>query len=136
MWKTIRAGTSKACMFVAIGTVVRVSLTGLVFAMLGSFGMQAHAAAVYWNLFNIEGESSQNSIYITYSTLGDMLTDSNRTGNFTPDTSGGAAQNVVGSGSALLVLPNTVPEPGMLALMIAGLCALSHVTHRRRRYLC
>ncbi|WP_370627537.1 PEP-CTERM sorting domain-containing protein [Rhodoferax sp. PAMC 29310] len=65
-----------------------------------------------------------------------MLADSNGRGNFTPDTIGGAAQNVVGSGSALLVIPNTVPEPAMLALMIAGLCALSHVTYLRRRYLC
>lgn len=52
----------------------------------------------YWNIFNIEGESSSNARYVYYANLGDMLLDINRTGVFTP--SGGAAgDNVVGSGS-------------------------------------
>ena len=91
----------------------------------GSDGM------TYWNLFNIEGESVQNSIYITYNTLADMLTDSNRTGNFTPDTTGNSARNVVGSGSTLWVMPGAVPEPGTLALMLVGLGALSQAARRR-----
>jgi len=52
----------------------------------------------YWNLFNFEGESTSNAVYVTYDSLIDMLFDNNRTGSFIPDGYG-AAQNVVGSGS-------------------------------------
>jgi hypothetical protein len=53
----------------------------------------------YWNLFNIEEENQQNSVYITYASLDDMLNDTNRTGSFVADTVGNSAENVVGSGS-------------------------------------
>ena len=57
-----------------------------------------NAAAVYWNLFNAEGESAADAVFVTYATLGDMLNDTNRTGSGVPDGFG-AAVNVVGSGS-------------------------------------
>ena len=54
------------------------------------------AKATYWNVFNAEGESGLSAVIVTYATLTDMLIDANRTGSFNP---GGAANNVVGSGS-------------------------------------
>ncbi|WP_282611229.1 hypothetical protein, partial [Pelagibius sp. Alg239-R121] len=61
----------------------------------------ASAAPVYWNLFNIEGESTLSSSLITYDSLTDMLNDENRTGVLVPDgqSSGQFAGNVVGTGS-------------------------------------
>jgi hypothetical protein len=53
----------------------------------------------YWNLFNIEGESSISAGFVTYATLADMLNDENRTGTFFPDGTALAAPNVVGTGS-------------------------------------
>ncbi|MBF9035991.1 hypothetical protein HKCCE2091_17215 [Rhodobacterales bacterium HKCCE2091] len=50
----------------------------------------------YWSLFNIEGEATQPAVYVTYSTLADMLADTNRVATSVP---GSFAQNVVGSGS-------------------------------------
>lgn len=64
------------------------------FALAGLAAAPAQAA--YWNLFNFEGESDLASVYVTYDTLADMLNDTNRTVNFNP---GGAADNVVGTGS-------------------------------------
>jgi len=52
------------------------------------------ASAVYWSLFNIEGESSLDAVYVTYATLSDMLNDVNRIDNFFPD-GGGAGANVI-----------------------------------------
>ena len=54
--------------------------------------------STYWNVFNIEGESSISASIVTYPSLPDMLADANRTGNFTPNPSGFGA-NIVGSGS-------------------------------------
>ncbi len=89
----------------------------------GSDGM------TYWNLFNIEGESQADSIYITYDSLFDMLNDTNRTGAFTPDSVGGAAHNVVGSG-AFVMAATTVPEPTTMALF--GLGGLGIILRRRK----
>ncbi len=82
----------------ATGTAFRTLRTGLaaLVLILGSQGAQA--GVIYWSLFNIEGESVIPANYVTYATLDDMLNDTNRTGVFTP-AGGGAAQNVVGSGS-------------------------------------
>ncbi len=55
-------------------------------------------ASIYWSLFNIEGETAQNANYVTYATLTDMLTDTNRLQVYVP-SGGFAGQNVVGSGS-------------------------------------
>ncbi|MCL4799992.1 MAG: PEP-CTERM sorting domain-containing protein, partial [Burkholderiales bacterium] len=52
--------------------------------------------SIYWNVFNIEGESEVGADIVTYASLADMLGDVNRTGVFTLD---GAGANVVGSGS-------------------------------------
>jgi hypothetical protein len=71
------------------------------------------AGMVYWNLFNLEEESTQNYVYITYDSMGDMLIDTNRTGNFNPNTFGGSSLNVVGSGALEMVM-TIVPEPATL----------------------
>ncbi|OOG22715.1 hypothetical protein B1C78_14385, partial [Thioalkalivibrio denitrificans] len=71
----------------------------LVVAALALTASAANAAPViYWNLFNIEGESVIGADFVTYATLDDMLNDINRLGVFQP-MGGGAGQNVVGSGS-------------------------------------
>ncbi len=51
------------------------------------------ARAAYWNVFNVEGETSLTAQIVTYATLGDMLLDANRTGVFNP-TTGFAGQNI------------------------------------------
>ena len=78
--------------------------------------------STYWNLFNFEEESTLDSIYVTYGALDDMLTDSNRTGSFTPGA-GGAAQNVIGSG-AFVAFQADIPEPSAFALLGCGLAGL------------
>jgi hypothetical protein len=91
----------------AVGTSCLAGLIGAVL-LLVTIPVQA---SVYWNLFNIEGEDSQNSVFITYNALADMLTDSNRVGSFIPDTAGGAAENVVGSGASPPPPPPTTGRP-------------------------
>ncbi len=55
------------------------------------------AHATYWNVFNIEGESSQSAQFVTYDSGADMLVDENRTGVFTPTNPFG--RNIIGSAS-------------------------------------
>ena len=86
---------------------------------------------LYWSLFNIEGESAQGSRYVTYSSLTDMLGDTNRVGVFDPN-GGGASFNVVGSGSDEKgggVVP--VPEPS--TVMLTGLAMLTLALQRSRK---
>ncbi|MCU0986776.1 MAG: PEP-CTERM sorting domain-containing protein [Acetobacteraceae bacterium] len=91
----------------------------------------AAANASYWNLFNIEGESTVSAEIVTYAAFIDMLNDTNRTGNFNP---GGAADNVVGTGAGILSRPPvSVAEPGTLAVLASGLAALGFARRRRRR---
>ncbi|MEN8251267.1 MAG: hypothetical protein ABFS32_20210 [Bacteroidota bacterium] len=80
--------------------------------------------STYWNLFNLEGENSLDSVYITYDTLLDMLTDSNRIGSFTPNTVGLSAENVVGSGAFGMPTTTPVPTPAILPLLSIGLTGL------------
>jgi hypothetical protein len=87
--------------------------------------------SVYWNLFNIEGENQQNSVYVTYASRIDMLDDTNRTGSFIPNTTGNSAENVVGSGASVMSMTQ-VPEPAALTLFCAGLLGLGIALRNRK----
>src|SRR5690606_12457275 len=76
----------------------------------------------YWNVFNIEGESSLDASFVTYATLADMLTDTNRTGVFVADGSGFFGRNIVGSGADILL--SETPVPAALPLFATGIGAL------------
>jgi len=82
--------------------------------------------SLYWNVFNIEGESDISADFVTYATLSDMLLDQNRLGVFTPG--GAAGQNIVGSAAQPAGNNggdggNQVPEPGTFMLLIGGVVA-------------
>jgi hypothetical protein len=79
----------------------------------------------YWNLFNIEGESSLNSDFVTYNTLEDMLHDTNRTSVVAPGS--GFGRNIVGSGASIIAdTPpmQSIPEPTTVLLFFLGLICL------------
>lgn len=76
---------------------MRRQLTAALLAV--STAAPAAAAPVYWNLFNVEGESDLDASYATYATLPDMLNDENRTGVHTADGSVLFGQNIVGTGT-------------------------------------
>ena len=99
----------------------------------------ATAAPTYWNVFNVEGESSLDAAIVTYATLQDMLNDENRTGLYEPDGSGFFGRNIVGGGFSFDAT-SSVPEPGMgwLALLALGAMQLTRrragpATSARRR---
>ncbi len=54
--------------------------------------------ALYWSLFNIEGESATSAQYVSYGSAADMFSDTNRLGIFTPNAFN-AGRNIRGSGS-------------------------------------
>ena len=87
----------------------------------------------YWNVFNIEGESSLTADIVTYASLADMLVDTNRTGVFRPNTPG-FGRNVVGGGSDLLpvITPGAVPEPATWLMMIIGMGLVGTGIRRNR----
>jgi hypothetical protein len=85
----------------------------------------------YWNLFNIEGESRDSAAFATYATLSDMLNDVNRLDVFYPDGNS-VGRNIVGTGADIVRRPPaTVPEPGAIGLLGAGLAALALIRRRR-----
>ncbi|PTN09419.1 PEP-CTERM sorting domain-containing protein [Nitrosomonas aestuarii] len=88
----------------------------------------------YWNLFNIEGESSISASYVTYGSLNDMLTDTNRLSNSQPN-SFGFGSNIVGSGSDNKASnpdnPRPVPESPILVLLGIGLAGFA-VARRKK----
>ena len=87
----------------------------------------------YWNLFNAEGESAADAVFITYATLNDMLNDTNRTGSGVPDGFG-AGVNVVGSGAFVIPEPPvSVPEPSVISLIMAALALMFCSTKARCR---
>jgi hypothetical protein len=92
----------------------------LLAAVLALSASLAHAT--YWNVFNIEGESTEAAHIVTYG----MLADTNRVGDFTMSSFG---RNIVGSGSDVLAgggPTGSVPEPGSLSLVaLAGLIFLT-----------
>jgi hypothetical protein len=75
----------------------RIWRNGVAAAVLGFCATFANAA--YWNVFNIEGESSTDAAFATYATLSDMMNDVNRTGTFVADGSVLFGTNIVGTGS-------------------------------------
>ena len=97
------------------------------FALL--FSAPAAASSVYWNLFNLEGESSESARYVTYGSASDMLNDTNRTGDFVP---GAFGRNIIGSGA--MVLPDTIPPvPVPAAVWLFGTALLGLMGFTRRR---
>jgi len=61
----------------------------------------ASASTVYWSVFNIEDERDLPAALVTYSSVEDMLNDTNRTGVHDPDGYGNGrfGRNIVGGGS-------------------------------------
>ena len=83
--------------------------------------------AAYWSVFNIEEESVLSANIVTYTSLGDMLGDTNRTGVFIPNPNG-FGRNIVGGGSDEMRVnqpPVSAPAPGTLVLVMGGLAALA-----------
>lgn len=77
----------------------------------------------YWNVFNIEGESTESARFVVYGTLEDMLYDRNRLRNVAPGPA--APQNIVGSGATIVSTRPTpgVPEPSTMMLIASACCA-------------
>ena len=86
-------------------------------------------AATYWNVFNVEGESSIDAAIVTYASLSDRLHDQKRTGIFTPDGSVLFGTNIDGSGADIL---SPIPEPMTSSLAAAGLALIALRAGRRR----
>ncbi len=55
--------------------------------------------SMFWNLFNSEGESTHDAVFVTYATLWDMLNDENRVGEIAADGHTPFGANIVESGS-------------------------------------
>ncbi|WP_170841642.1 PEP-CTERM sorting domain-containing protein [Nitrosomonas aestuarii] len=108
----------------------KIRLIGLV-AVTVCMAMASTVHATYWSLFNIEGESTLSANYVTYASLNDMLTDTNRLGVFQPDPFG-FGRNIVGSGSDNKANnPRPMPESPTLVLLGIGLAGFA-VARRKK----
>lgn len=100
---------------------------------LGGFGANIVGSGSdgdsYWNVFNIEGESSTGADIVTYDTLTDMLADANRT---SVNTLAGFGANIVGSGAFNALPPDPVPVPEPSGWLLAAV-GLSGVILSRRQ---
>ncbi len=101
-------------------------------ALLLALGATTTAqAATYWNLFNIEGDSTETAQYVTYASFTDMLGDSNRLAVFNPQGFGVGA-NVVGSGATILAAaPPPIPLPAGIWFLVPGLALLGWTARGR-----
>lgn len=86
--------------------------------------------STYWSLFNAEGETALSAQYVTYSSLTDMLSDTNRLAILTPNHYG-AGSNIVGSGTDSFPAGTTVPEPASWALLTIGFGIVGSRLRRR-----
>ena len=105
------------------------SVLRVLFAALMVLASCTVARAAYWNVFNIEGDTSLSAQFVTYATLGDMLADTNRLGVFVPNAFD-VGQNIVGSG-AEIQQEVPVPEPATLAILMASILMLALLSRRR-----
>ena len=94
-------------------------------ASLTSKSVPAHAVT-YWNLFNSEGDSTGSAQFVTYTTLNDMLGDTNGVPGPFP-----THVNIVGSGSTLFEVRDAIPEPITATLGLMGLGVIGLATRRR-----
>ena len=101
------------------------TLRSLIFAACAGFAscFPSLASAVYWNVFNVEGESSLSAAFVTYATITDMATDTNRTGLFIANGTAPFGNNIVGSGSDVVPV-SVVPASGSLPLLGIGLVGM------------
>lgn len=122
--------------------VTKVSLSGIVKGLSGLIaaaalsilsGPAAAATVVYYNLFNLEGESSLSAAFVTYASLADMLNDENRIGSFTADGNTPFGANIVGTGAFVVAdTPHPVSLPATSWLVALGLSVIASARPRRR----
>ena len=116
---------------VQIHSITRTTIAAAVIAVfISTFGgVKVHAATVYWNLFNIEGENTVGAQFATYATLNDMLTNTNRTNLINPSTS----KNLIGSGAFFTPDMPVVPVPAAVWMFLSALSGLWVFGWRCRR---
>ena len=103
-------------------TVSRAALA----ALLCLLAPAASAKAVYWSLFNEEGDTDSFAAWATYDTMADMMADQNRTGE--PVIKTPASRNIVGTGAYFIpgddvagIPPAAVALPAGLPLLLGAL---------------
>lgn len=110
------------------------TLTGLgssslpALARRGTSSAQGSDSRSYWNVFHFKEEATQPAVLVTYGTLGDMLADTNRIGQFIPRRLRGRAQHPRLGASELAPAP--IPIPASVLLLGTSLCVLT-LSHRQ-----